>query len=253
VPDASVRSGFTAAVAQDAAPPAPSRPAAATDTTTAPVRIEGRRVFEVSGSGASSATERVARINRRLQGLIERDELVPPFTPQDIIEQNGDHIVTIGGAPIVTITRSDAADTLSSPRELALLHGSRLAAADARAGRASPLRGTGILIRNSFRDLVVSTVSWLPRAAGALLLLFVFWGLARFGRWATRLATLRLNLDANLRQLKHWCFMASGSSAALPFFLRWGWKAAVSRRPSAFLASFLVSLSKIFCRISWRA
>jgi small-conductance mechanosensitive channel len=75
------------------------------------------------------------------------------------------------------------------------------AVADARAARANPLAGTGILIRNSFRDLIASFVSWLPRAAGALLLLVIFWFLARLGRWVTRLVTERLHFDPNVRDL----------------------------------------------------
>jgi small-conductance mechanosensitive channel len=109
----------------------------------------------------------------------------------------------VGDVRIMTVTRADAEDALTDARELALLRGGQIsrAVADARASRANALTGTGILIRNSFRDLIASFVRWLPRLAGALLLIVIFWLLARLANWITRLATKRLNLDPNLRDL----------------------------------------------------
>jgi len=176
---------------------------ASEEKTTAPVRVEGRRLFDVTGSGESTAAQRAARINRRLQQLVERPSAVPPFTPRDVLTQNGEQVIMIGGARVMTVTQGDVEDAVTQPRELALLRGGQIsrAVADARTTRANPLAGTGILIRNSFRDLIASFVTWLPRMAGALLLLLIFWGLARFGRWLTRIVTGRVHLDPNLRDL----------------------------------------------------
>ncbi len=55
------------------------------EAATAPVRVEGRRLFEVTASGTATATQRAARINRRLQQLVERPRAVPPFTPRDVL------------------------------------------------------------------------------------------------------------------------------------------------------------------------
>jgi small conductance mechanosensitive channel len=170
---------------------------------TAPVRLEGRRLFDVTASGDATAAERAARINRRLQRLVEREEAVPPFTPNDVLTQNGEQVIMLGDVRVMTITSADAEDALTDARELALLRGGQIsrAVADARASRANALTGVGILLRNSFHDLITSFVRWLPRLAGALLLLVIFWLLARLANWITRLATKRLNLDPNLRDL----------------------------------------------------
>ncbi|HTE20483.1 MAG TPA: mechanosensitive ion channel domain-containing protein, partial [Armatimonadota bacterium] len=189
--------------AQDA--PAPKTSAAApAETAYAPVRLEGRKLFEVMGTGPLAAAQRADRIQRRLQNLITREEPVRPFNEQDIRPQpGGSYLVTLGSEAVMSVTPADAEDSLASPNELALLWGQKMAGAvvEAREARANPLRGAGILIRNSFRDLVRSTLEWLPRLAGALVLWLMFWLLAKAGSWIVRLIGERTSLDGNLRQL----------------------------------------------------
>ena len=184
------------AMAQDRLPDTSAR-------TYAPVQVDGRTLFEVTGNGKLSAMERADRINRRLQNLITRPAPVPPFTPESAREREGEWLITLGGEPIAQVTPADAEDTLAEPRELALLWGGRLGRAveDARATRANPFRGAGILIRNAFRDLVVSALTWLPRLAGALVLAIFFSFLARFTTWSVRTVADRTAMDGNLRQL----------------------------------------------------
>lgn len=182
---------------------AQERSAAADMRTYAPVQVEGRTLFEVTGNNQLSSMERADRINRRLQNLITRPVPVPPFTPANVRERGREWLITLGGEPIAQVTPADAEDTLAEPHELALLWGGKLATAveDARATRANPFRGAGILIRNAFRDLVVSALTWLPRLAGALVLLIFFSLLARLVTWCVRAVAERTAMDGNLRQL----------------------------------------------------
>lgn len=176
---------------------------AAAQPSYAPVIVEGRRLFEVMGTPELSAAARAERVNRRLRSLIDRGEPVLPFTEADLRPLGKGFRITLGGDPVMDVAPADAEDNLTTPRELALLWGGKLsiAVADARAARLNPVRGAGILIRNSFRDLFVATISWLPRLAGAILLLALFWLLARFMGWALCLGARRTGMDQNLRQL----------------------------------------------------
>ena len=167
------------------------------------VQVEGRKLFEVMGSGGLSAAERADRVNRRLSNLIARSEPVRPFNRRDITSHNNETTVNLAGEPIITVTDADAQDALATREELALLWGGKMATAvvDARAARSNPLQGAGIVIRNSFQDLLVSALQWLPRLAGAIVLFIVFFVLARFTRWAMKSIVARTHFDGNLRQL----------------------------------------------------
>ena len=135
--------------------------------------------------------------------LLLRSEPVPPFTSRDVEERNNQTAVMLGDEPIVTVTDADAQDALTTRRDLALQWGEKMysAIADARAARANPVTGAGILIRDSFSDLFKSMLRWLPRLAGAILLTLIFWALARIVRWITRGFVARTHFDSNLRQL----------------------------------------------------
>ncbi len=169
----------------------------------APVTVEGRKLFDVLGSEGLSASDRAAKINRRLDSLIARNTPIRTFNQQDLVTHGNYTTITLGGEPILDVTDADAQDALMTRQELALLWGGKMATAvaDARTARANPLRGAGILILNSFSDLLVSLLTWLPRLAGALVLLILFWLLARFVRWVVKLAVSHTHLDTNLRQL----------------------------------------------------
>lgn len=173
------------------------------DTAYAPVRVEGRTLFEVMGSQGLTAAERADRINRRLNSLIDRAEPVRPFNTQDVVTRGGQTLITLGGDPILSVTDADAQDSLSTRQELALLWGGKMATAvaDARASHANALKGAGILIRHSVSDLIASLLGWLPRLGGALLLFLVFWLLARLNRWAVKALASRTRFDSNTRQL----------------------------------------------------
>lgn len=185
--------------AQEAAQP----PASSGAVLYAPVRLGGRTLFEIPGTEDETAVARANRINRRLETLVARDEPVRPFGPEDLRKREGQPLITLGDEAIMVVTAVDAEDSLATPEELALLWGQKMAAAvaDARELRQNPLRGAGILIRNSVRDLFVSTVQWLPRLGVALVLAALFWGLAKGMVWLVCAVGQRTGLDPNLRQL----------------------------------------------------
>jgi small conductance mechanosensitive channel len=173
------------------------------DTEYADVRVEGRKLFEVIGVNGLTSVQRAARINRRLENLIGRSQSVRPFNQRDLVSRSNETLITLGDQPILSVMETDAREALLTRNELALLWGGKmaLAVADARATRANPLRGAGILIRNSFHDLLTSTLRWLPRLASAIVLWLLFWGLARLIRWGVQGVSNRLRLEANLQQL----------------------------------------------------
>jgi small conductance mechanosensitive channel len=172
-------------------------------TGQAPVKVNGRTILEITDSSAAQALLRADRVHLRLERLIAREEAVSKFTADDILESEGQPLITLGGEPVLTVTLADAENNLMTPQELALMWGGKLsvAVAEARASRANPLQGVGYLIRYSFRDLIRSIAKWLPRLAGAVLVWMVFWVLARLSRWIVQTATERVPLDPNLRQL----------------------------------------------------
>jgi len=177
----------------------PAAPAASPASLYVPVTVEGRRIFDVTGNGALSAD----MIDRRLQILIAQPEDVPPFKGQDLKHQGKETVIALGGQTLLSVTEGDAQAALMTQDELALLWGGKISSAvrDARATRANPLKGAGILIKNSFSDLLVSLLQWLPRLAGAVTLWILFFFTARFVRWIARLITKRTHIDENVRQL----------------------------------------------------
>jgi small conductance mechanosensitive channel len=169
----------------------------------ASVTVEGRKLFDVLAANGLSASDRADRIDRRLSSLIARNEPLRPFGRQDIVHQGNQTLLTLGGEPIVSVTEGDAQDALMTRDELALLWGGKMALAvsDARAARQNPLRGAGILIRNSVTDLIHALLSWLPRLAGALLLMVIVWLAANGLRGLVHVVVSRTHFDTNTRQL----------------------------------------------------
>ena len=172
-------------------------------STTATVRLDGRKLFDLGGSRGISASDRAAKVVRRLEALINRPDSITPPSIRDSTESGGESLILFEGDPILTVTEADAQDHLAARRDLAVLWSERMADAvnEAQAARKNPLAGAGILVRNSFADLIASMLRWLPRLAGALVLFLLFTGIARLVRFLTERATNRPAFDPNLRQL----------------------------------------------------
>lgn len=172
-------------------------------TVYAAVKVDGRKVFDVSGNAGLSAAERAVPINHRIEHLVERTSDVPPFSAKDLIRREGETMVTLGGEPILTVTEEDAKEELTNRDELALNWGEKLSEAVmlARTARANPFKGVGLLISSSSQDMVLSGIKWLPRLVGAVLVWTLFWFLARLVRLITKRMTQAERLDSNIRQL----------------------------------------------------
>jgi small conductance mechanosensitive channel len=190
------------ASSQELGVPAPVTTGSAT-TVYASVKVEGRALFDIMGVGELTAEERADRVSRRLRSLIARQEPMPPFSRKNLVSDNNATVINLGGDPILSVTDGDGQDALTTHENLAFQWGQEMASAvkDARSVRSNPFTGSGILIRNSFSDLLVSLLKWLPRLAGVIVLLLLFALFARFNRWAVKSVTARTRLDSNIRRL----------------------------------------------------
>ncbi|MBW4649364.1 MAG: mechanosensitive ion channel [Kastovskya adunca ATA6-11-RM4] len=79
-------------------------PALAQRATTAPVTLDGRRLFDVSQSGQYTAQERAAEANRFLRGTIQADEPVRV----EIEERQDLPVILINGGHLLSVTSADA-------------------------------------------------------------------------------------------------------------------------------------------------
>ena len=177
--------------------------AAAPTSAYASVKLDNRKLFDVLAGSGLTAAERADKIHRRLVNLILRTNDVPPFSPQDLDEKDNQTVVQIGGDTVMTVTDADAQDALTTRQELAQKWGDKMARAviDARTAHRNPLTGAGILIRNSFSDLLTSVLRWIPHLAGAIVLIFIFWAMARINKRIAKFLISHARFDANLRQL----------------------------------------------------
>jgi len=186
-----------------AQPAAPTTDGVTTPTDFASIKVNGEKLFDVSGSLGLSASERAVPINHRIEQLIERNSDVPPFSAKDLMRREGETLITLGGEPILSVTEDDAKEAITNRDELALGWGEKISEAvtAARAARANPFKGVGMLIRNSSENMVVSGIKWLPRLVGAVIVWMFFWFMARLVRLVAKRLTQTDRLDSNLRQL----------------------------------------------------
>ena len=169
----------------------------------APVTINNRDLFTLSGASEDEALRRAETVQKRVQRLIEREDEVDRFSPSDVITEDGQPLITLGGEPVLTVTAADVAQTLIPPQELALTWGSQLSRV-VRAGRiarTNPLSNALVVIVTSAYDLVRGIAGWIPRLIGAILLALLFWPLAKAARWLTSKTTRNTHFDPNLAQL----------------------------------------------------
>lgn len=185
----------------------------------AAVRLNGQPVLEVAGTTAEPARARADRIERRLQRVVDREDLVgrPAAVPGPVPDSR---IIEVQGLPVVTVTRADAEEALTTVEALADEWATVLGRAvdRARASRASPWRRIGDEARGAIAGAAArlgsSASRIVPRAAAALLVLVLFWALAAAVRVALRLVFTRLISDLTIenlfRQLAYYAVWAIG-------------------------------------------
>ncbi len=180
----------------------PPIPGAAAPTY-APVKLDGRTLFELMGTSGLSAAERADKVNRRLLSLVSRDEPLPLFSRRDIATHSDETTILIDGDTILAVTDADAQDALTTRDDLALLWGQKMVSTvnDEYTVHANFISGAGILIRNSISDFEVSTIKWLPKLAGALVILAVFSLIGRLNLRAIMPLIERAHFDSNRRHL----------------------------------------------------
>lgn len=80
-------------------------PVAAQIQSTAPITLDGRRLFRVSDSGGYTAQERAEDVNRILKETVRRAE--PPI-PVEIVDSNNLPVIQVNGRYLLTVTGLDA-------------------------------------------------------------------------------------------------------------------------------------------------
>ncbi len=183
--------------------PVPEPTAAPPVATYAAVKVAGRLLFSMMGASGLTASERADKVNRRLNSLIARDKSLPLFTRHNILTHGDETTISLDGDVILAVTEGDAQDALTTRDELAVEWGEKMVTAvnQEREVHANFLTGSGILIRNTLSDIIVSMSSWLPRFAGSVFILFFFSMFARFNRWALMPIIDRAHFDSNVRHL----------------------------------------------------
>lgn len=170
------------------------------------VRLDGRAVLRLGPGEGEPASERAARVERRLAALAEERAPLPPSR----VEPSGDgahRVVSVQGVPIVTITAEDARDHLTSVDVLAAQWSRAIdvALSQAREGRHSAgarfSARVQASIRTAFGRVGEAALTLVPRILAALLVLFFFWALASGSRALLRRLFRRVVDDLTVENL----------------------------------------------------
>lgn len=191
----------------------------------ATVRLDGRPVFRVGAADSISARERAARIERRLVSLLETPRALASAQVQAAGASGADRVVTVAGVPVVTVSRADAEDNLTTTEGLAAQWARALDTALARAtttrlstgGRfRAEVQGS---VQTAFSRLIESAITIVPRVVAALLVIALFWLLATGARWIMRVLFRRvvedLTVENLIKQVAYYAIWALGLMLAV--------------------------------------
>ncbi len=146
------------------------------------VRLDGREVLRLTGETPAQATNRARRVEARLGGLTNISD--PPGAARIVDIDGPEPRIEVAGEPVVTVTLADAAEEATSQAALARRWAVSIdeALMNARGARQSPGGRYWAEARGSteaaLERLAASTVSIVPRAAAALLVVLLFWMVA---------------------------------------------------------------------------
>ncbi len=171
----------------------------------APVRLDGRVLFEVGAAPDADAASRAQRIEQRLEALLRNPATIGAVSVVPVA--GGDRSVLVGDVPVVNLSPTDAADNALSIDALAdawaraIDQGLR----ESQERRASPVvrfvAEVQVAVGGAFGRLTESVITVVPRLLAAALLLGLFGLIAAAARWLMRFVFQRLISDLTLENL----------------------------------------------------
>jgi len=184
---------------------------------TVTVRVDGRSLFRVGGAGNTTAENRAAQIERRLNSLLEKPEAI---APAQIESQGEERVVNVAGVTVVTITPTDAQENLTTADALAAQWATSVDNALER-GRSRRLSSGGRFlneiqasIETAFSRLLESAITIVPRFLAAVLVLGLFWLIAAGVRSLMRVIFRRivedLTVESLIKQVAYYAVWALG-------------------------------------------
>ncbi|HYW32998.1 MAG TPA: mechanosensitive ion channel family protein [Gemmatimonas sp.] len=171
------------------------------------VRVDGRPVFRIGPADSSTAAQRALRVERRLGTLLQTPRALPSAQIAPAGADRSDRVITVAGVPVITVTRADADDNVTSADGLAL-QWSRVLDTELRRAGERRLSGRGRFaaevqasVQAAFSRLLESAIRIVPRVLAALLVLVLFWLLASGVRFALRALFARVIEDRTVESL----------------------------------------------------
>ena len=187
------------------------------------VRLDGRALFQVGASGGTNSSDRARRIERRLSALVEAE--TRPASVATVQRTGETANILMSGVTLMTVTQEDAEDNVTSLQQLAERWAGFIDSALKRARERRDAFGGRFLaeIRSSieaaFGRLLESIIRIVPRALAALLVIALFWALARLVRWAMRAFFKRFVEDETteslIKQVVYYAVVAVGVIVAV--------------------------------------
>ncbi len=184
---------------------------------TVTVRVDGRSLFRVGGAGNTTAANRAAQIERRLNSLLEKPEAI---APAQIGAQGEERVINVAGVTVATVTTADAQEVLTTAAALAAQWATSVNAALER-GRSRRLSSGGRFlneiqasVETAFSRLLESAITIVPRFLAAVLVLGLFWAIAAGVRWLMRVIFRRivedLTVESLIKQVAYYAVWALG-------------------------------------------
>lgn len=189
------------------------------------MRLDGRPVFRVGAADTIAARDRAARIERRLNALLQTSRALAPAQLQSSGVGNADRTITVAGVPVVAVSRADAEDNLTTVDVLAALWARSIDSALQRAATRRLAAGGRFRaevqgsVQAAFSRLAESTITIVPRLLAALLVIGLFWLLAAGARGLMRVLFRRVVTDLTvenlIRQITYYAIWALGLMLAV--------------------------------------
>jgi len=181
------------------------------------VRLDGRILFRLSASADATSDQRAARVEQRLQALL--DTLEGPAEAR-IVSSGSTRLVTVSGVSVATVTAADAEDSITTLDQLAEewrqaieqeLERSRQQRLGFGGRFLAEIRGA---IGTAFSITSESSGAVVPRVLAAVLILTIFVLVARVVAWALKHAFRRFRADKTMenliRQLAYYSIVLMG-------------------------------------------